>query len=93
MQLLYRLSKFKIGLQFSSPRKTLFGGISHEGILQGENLALRQSRFESNDFTQAKGFQSLTEGGKPVDAENQSVWNLSPGWISAHTMLGGLSLI
>jgi hypothetical protein len=31
------------------------------------------------------------EGGKPVDAENQSLWNLSPGWISAYD-LGWLQL-
>jgi hypothetical protein len=43
MQLPYRPSKFKSGLQFPNPGKTLLGEISVQVISGGDNLALPQS--------------------------------------------------
>ena len=68
------------------PGKALFGGRFAQVIVGVGNLALPESCFRSNASTETKAIQSLMEGGKPVDAESQSSWNLSSGWISAYDL-------
>jgi len=75
-------------LQFE-PAKTLFGDVAVQAMLGVFDLA--PTLMATN--LPRKGFSvPIKEGGKPVDAENQSMWNLSSGWISA-SILGGSGLI
>lgn len=50
----------------------MLGAFSVPVILGVDHLPFPKSWFGSSDSTEAKAFQSLTKGGKPVDAENQS---------------------
>jgi hypothetical protein len=72
---------------FSVPNSLLNNPFSDEST--SRNTAV----FDGSGRRKAFFNRLLMEGGKPVDAGNQSLRNLSPSWISAQTTLGGSGLI